>query len=109
MSLNADGFQGLELVRHQGIFEFAGLSGGTKEQLAAAVPLAIAIAELLAATRGLQIIILTCTPSDYDTLGATEIVLQPVTISSATTSDSAPSLPPPHSPPILAPSDFPDS
>ena len=79
MSLNADGFQGLELVRHQGIFEFAGLSGGTKEQLAAAVPLAIA--ELLAATRGLQIIILSCTPSDYVTLGATEIVLQPVTMS----------------------------
>ena len=75
MSLNADGFQGLELVRHQGIFEFAGLSGGTKEQLAAAVPLAIA--ELLAATRGLRIVILSGTPSDYDTLGATEIVRHP--------------------------------
>jgi hypothetical protein len=117
VSLNADGFQGLELARRQGIFEFSGLSGGTKEQLAAAVRLAIA--ELLAAdhddclplvfddafansdperihalqgmldlaaTRGLQIIILSCTPSDYDTLGATEIVLQPVAISSAPTS-----------------------
>lgn len=108
VSLNADGFEGLELARRQGNFKFDSLSGGTREQLAAAVRLAIA--ELLAAdhdgclplvfddaftnsdperirllqrmldraaNRGLQIIILSCTPSDYDTLGASEIVLQP--------------------------------
>ncbi|MBT3594852.1 MAG: hypothetical protein HN505_02660 [Verrucomicrobia bacterium] len=96
-------FKGIRLQRNtQGAFEFMSLSGGAREQVAAAVRLAIA--ELLAmdydnslpivfddafaysdpdrvqalqrmlytaADRGLQVIILTCNPSDYAGLGAT--------------------------------------
>jgi DNA repair exonuclease SbcCD ATPase subunit len=103
-------FGGLRLVRpaHEsaGAFDFPALSGGTREQLAAAVRLAMAevLAEahdgclpvifddafafsdpervqLLqrmldhAADRGLQIVILTCTPADYAALGAATISL----------------------------------
>lgn len=95
-------FQGIQLYRpgQVGAFDFSELSGGTREQVAAAVRLAVA--ELLAcdhdnslpivfddafaysdpdrvqslqcmldlaANRGLQIIILTCNPSDYALLG----------------------------------------
>lgn len=87
-------------------FEFDSLSGGTKEQVAAAVRLAMAeiIAAAhdgclpilfddafayadpgrvqalqsmlyLAASRGLQVIVLTCTPADYTGLGAAEVRL----------------------------------
>ncbi len=101
-------FTSIELVReaHAGSFPFDTLSGGTREQVAAAVRLAIA--ELLAAgfdgtlpvvfddafahsdperikdlqrmldlavRNGLQVIILTCTPADYTTLGAPLIEL----------------------------------
>jgi hypothetical protein len=100
-------FTGLRLVRPQpdaGAFDFQNLSGGTCEQLAAAVRLATA--EVLAtahdgclpvvfddafafsdpervqtlqrmldqaSNRGLQIIILTCNPSDYAALGAADV------------------------------------
>jgi recombinational DNA repair ATPase RecF len=106
MTLDAGRFQGLELVRPGGLFTFDDLSGGTREQVAAAVRLAMA--ELLAAdhdgclpmvfddafthsdpdrvlalqrmldlaaARGLQVIILTCTPSDYASLGAAPVLL----------------------------------
>lgn len=98
----------VELVRegHDGSFPFDALSGGTREQVASAVRLAIAellaadfdgtlpvvfddafansdprrIRELqrmldLGARKGLQIIILTCTPDDYAALGADFIEL----------------------------------
>ena len=108
MTLAGGSFTGLELVRPGGPFDFSSLSGGTREQLAAAVRLAMAelLAENhsgclpvvfddaftnsdpdrvlalqrmldLAASRGLQIIVLTCTPSDYTTLGARSILLEP--------------------------------
>jgi len=101
-------FRRIELMRSDegGAISFARLSGGTQEQVAAAVRLAIA--ELLAAghdgslpvvfddafaysdpervhtlqrmldlgaERGLQIIVLTCNPSDYAGLGARQITL----------------------------------
>lgn len=98
----------IELVRDSrtGTFAFDALSGGTREQVAAAVRLAIAellaegfdgslpvvfddafansdpqrVKELqrmldLATRNGLQVIILTCTPADYATLGATMVEL----------------------------------
>ncbi len=92
----------------RGAIAFAELSGGTKEQVAAAMRLALAevlaadhggclpvvfddafafsdpdrVQTLqrmldLAATRGLQVIVLTCTPSDYRALGAHECPLTP--------------------------------
>ncbi|MDF1851859.1 MAG: AAA family ATPase [Verrucomicrobiales bacterium] len=97
---------GWTMTRDQGTFEFADLSGGTREQVAAAVRLALA--EILAADhggtlpvvfddaftnsdpsriqslqsmldlascKGLQIILLTCTPEDYISLGARTIPL----------------------------------
>lgn len=101
-------FKAIELARSSqaGAMAFDALSGGTREQVAAAVRLAIA--ELLAAehdgalpvvfddafaysdpervqvlqrmldlgaTRGLQIIVLTCNPSDYAALGAHQAIL----------------------------------
>ncbi|WP_193211148.1 AAA family ATPase [Luteolibacter marinus] len=105
---NTGDFFGLELVRPNGPFQFEELSGGTKEQLAAAVRLAMA--ELLAeqhggclpvvfddaftnsdteriaglqrmldfaAGRGLQLIVLTCAPVDYASLGAHSTLLEP--------------------------------
>ncbi|MEZ5277100.1 MAG: AAA family ATPase [Opitutaceae bacterium] len=101
-------FKAIELVRSSqaGATAFDALSGGTREQVAAAVRLAIA--ELLAAehdgvlpvvfddafaysdpqrvqvlqrmldlgaTRGLQVIVLTCNPSDYAALGARQVIL----------------------------------
>jgi DNA repair exonuclease SbcCD ATPase subunit len=105
--LEGEKFGGLELVRRGSeTFGFELLSGGTREQLAAAVRLAIA--EILAADhdgclpvifddafsfsdpervqalqrmldhaakRGLQIIVLTCTPADYAAFGAAELRL----------------------------------
>jgi len=103
-----DGFQSCRLVRpdQPGAEEFGDLSGGTREQVAAAVRLAVA--ELLCvdhdgclpvvfddsfaysdpdrvrilqrmldlgAAHGLQIIVLSCNPSDYASLGAHEITL----------------------------------
>jgi DNA repair exonuclease SbcCD ATPase subunit len=105
--LEGDKFGGLELVRRgSDAFGFENLSGGTREQLAAAVRLAMAeilaadhdgclpvlfddafafsdpdrVQTLqrmldLAASRGLQIIVLTCTPADYAAFGAGEVRL----------------------------------
>lgn len=117
---NTGEFFGLELVRPGGPFQFDDLSGGTKEQLAAAVRLAMA--ELLAeehggclpvvfddaftnsdaerigglqrmldfaAGRGLQVIVLTCAPVDYASLGARSIALEPPR-PSQTVSESSP-------------------
>ena len=108
--LEEDRFGGLDLVRPDrglGQVAFDSLSAGTREQLAAAVRLAMAevlaedhdrclpvvfddaftnsdperIATLQrmldrAANRGLQIIILSCTPSDYASLGAQTMLLR---------------------------------
>ena len=96
-------------IQHRGMprFPFQSLSGGAKEQVAAAVRLATAeilasahndclpilfddsfaysdrerIESLqsmldLAATRGLQVIVLSCTPADYMGFGASETLLQ---------------------------------
>ena len=103
--------KGIELVRStdEGATSFESLSGGTKEQLSAAVRLAVT--ELLAAdhdhslpivfddafaysdpervntlqrmldlgaSRGLQVIVLSCNPSDYASLGAKHVTLAPV-------------------------------
>jgi DNA repair exonuclease SbcCD ATPase subunit len=108
VSFENHGFKSIELARSDdgGTISFARLSGGTREQVAAAVRLAIA--ELLAtghdgslpvvfddafaysdpervqtlqrmldlgAARGLQIIVLTCNPSDYAGLGARQVAL----------------------------------
>jgi DNA repair exonuclease SbcCD ATPase subunit len=105
VQLSDTGIEGLELVRpNTPSFSFGTLSGGAREQTAAAVRLALAEilatdhdgclpilfddafayadrerVELLqrmldlAALRGLQVIVLTCTPSDYSGLGAAEI------------------------------------
>lgn len=103
-------FQGIELIRsgHAGAISFDSLSGGTQEQVAAAVRMAVAevlaadhggslpvvfddafansdperiqsVQRMLdyAATRGLQVIVLTCNPSDYAALGARQIRLSP--------------------------------
>jgi DNA repair exonuclease SbcCD ATPase subunit len=107
VQLSDSGIEGFELVRSgDSSFSFATLSGGAREQTAAAVRLALAeilaadhegclpilfddafaysdperIQSLqrmldLAATRGIQIIVLTCTPGDYSALGAGEIRL----------------------------------
>lgn len=104
VQLSDSGIESLELVRlGDPAFSFASLSGGAKEQVAAAVRLALAeilaadhdgclpiifddafaysdpdrIQALqrmldLAAVRGLQIIVLTCTPGDYLSFGANE-------------------------------------
>jgi DNA repair exonuclease SbcCD ATPase subunit len=103
-------FSGLQLVRPAqgvGAVAFDSLSGGAREQVAAAVRLAMAevlcndhhgclpvifddafaysdperVHTLqsmlyLAASRGLQVIVLTCAPSDYAALGATHIALR---------------------------------
>lgn len=108
--LGDQGFSGLELVRPQhlggGALAFESLSGGTREQAAAAVRLAMAevlapahggtlpvvfddafaysdaarLPQLqnmldLAASRGLQVILLTCAPGDYASLGAVGVAL----------------------------------
>ena len=110
VSLTNDGLAGLKVSRPTaggGAFDFGSLSGGTKEQVAAACRLAMA--ELLAdgdaclpivfddaftnsdperihavqrvldlgARRGLQIIVLSCNPQDYGLLGAKAIDLTP--------------------------------
>jgi AAA domain len=107
VNLSDSGIAGIELLRPGfPAFPFANLSGGAKEQVAAATRLAMAeilaadhdgclpilfddafayadrdrVAALqrmldLAARRGLQIILLTCTPSDYSALGAHEVRL----------------------------------
>lgn len=108
VSFEDNSFKSIQLVRslQGGATSFDSLSGGTREQVAAAVRLAIA--ELLAAdhegslpvafddsfaysdpervrtlqrmldlgaSRGLQIIVLTCNPSDYAALGACQVIL----------------------------------
>ena len=107
VKLAEGGIEGFELVRGDDqTFGFDTLSGGAREQVAAAVRLALAeilaadhdgclpvvfddafaytdperVQALqrmldLAARRGLQVILLTCTPADYLALGATEIRL----------------------------------
>ncbi|MCU0796788.1 MAG: AAA family ATPase [Akkermansiaceae bacterium] len=109
VQLGESGIGDLELIRPGSpACPFAALSGGTREQCAAAVRLALAeilaadhdgclpvifddafaysdparIRSLqrmldLAATRGLQIIVLTCTPADYSAFGAAELRLNP--------------------------------
>lgn len=113
--LEGSQLRGIEIVRPDrdlGAFEFSTLSAGTREQLSAAVRLAMAelLAEDhdgclpvvfddafansdpervkalqrmldLAAERGLQVIILSCSPGDYLSLGAKTISL--VTVSAA--------------------------
>lgn len=126
-------FFGLEIVRPEqesGAIAFDSLSAGAKEQMAAAVRLAMAevlaeshddclpvvfddafansdpdrVATLQrmldrAANQGLQIIVLSCTPSDYAALGAKTIHLKP----EATSRLHAAGAPPTalHQPPIL--------
>ena len=112
VALDNNAFSGLQ-ISHSGtgaaVFGFEKLSGGAKEQVAAAYRLAMA--ELLAAdfdgclpivfddafaysdpervnklqrmldlaaSRGLQIIVLTCTPLDYAGLGAKQVILERV-------------------------------
>jgi hypothetical protein len=109
LTLENNVFTGLQLIRpgqQFGGFEFGSLSGGAREQLGAAVRLAMAevlaqghdgclplvfddafaysdpdrVQTLqrmldLAAARGLQIIILTCNPSDYAALGANQVIM----------------------------------
>jgi hypothetical protein len=109
VTLGDDGFTGLQLVRPTqggGAVPFDSLSGGTREQVAAGVRLAMAevlaadhngclpvvfddafaysdperVQTLqrmldLAASRKLQIIVLTCNPSDYAALGASQTLL----------------------------------
>ena len=104
VNLADTGITGLDLIRPgDPAFGFATLSGGAKEQVAAAVRLAMAeilasdhdgclpilfddafaytdparVQSLqrmldLAALRGLQVIVITCTPADYSALGAAE-------------------------------------
>lgn len=108
--LAENAFSGLQLVRPThggGAVPFDSLSGGAREQVAAAVRLAMAevlcsdrhgclpvifddafaysdperVQTLqrmlyLAASRGLQVIVLTCTPSDYAALGAKHVTLR---------------------------------
>lgn len=116
VTLADNAFTGLQLIRPSqggGATSFGTLSGGAREQMAAAVRLAMAEVLAadhdgclplvfddafaysdpervqilqrmldLAASRGLQIIILTCNPSDYAALGARQVPLrQELTIS----------------------------
>jgi hypothetical protein len=110
VALVENSFSGLQLVRPMhggGALQFDTLSGGAREQVAAAMRLAMAevlaadhdgclpvvfddafaysdpdrVQTLqrmldLAAARGLQVIVLTCTPSDYSALGAQAISLR---------------------------------
>jgi len=110
VEMDDSGFTGLRLCRPgfgAGTVDFEALSGGAREQTAAAVRLAMAevlaadfdeclplvfddafaysdprrVIELqrmldLAATRGLQVIVLTCNPADYAALGARTVTLQ---------------------------------
>jgi len=110
VDLENNDFTGLRLSRPNSggvLFAFDTLSGGAKEQTAAAVRLAMAevlagdyggclpvifddafaysdperVNQLqrmldLAATRGLQVIVLTCNPADYASLGAKPIMLK---------------------------------
>jgi DNA repair exonuclease SbcCD ATPase subunit len=113
VTFDGGAFKGLHLVRPgtEQAFPFDALSGGTREQLAAAVRLATAellaanhggslpvvfddsfafsdpdrVRDLqrmldLAAARGLQVIVLTCNPSDYAPLGARLTVLSPAPV-----------------------------
>jgi hypothetical protein len=107
---NNNALTGIQLVRGQqsAALDFATLSSGAREQVAAAVRLAVAevlaadhggslpvvfddafayadpsrVKTLqrmldLAATRGLQVILLSCNPTDYATLGAKTTLLKP--------------------------------
>ncbi|MCC5795675.1 MAG: AAA family ATPase [Chromatiales bacterium] len=109
LAVEGTGFKDLQVYRADRAdtaFSFDALSGGTREQVSAALRLAIAevlaadhdgclpvvfddaftnadperIRQLqrmldLAATRGLQVIVLTCTPRDYSRFGAREIAI----------------------------------
>lgn len=111
VSYEDEGFTGLQLTRGDlggATFTFDSLSGGAREQTAAAVRLAMAellagdhggclpvvfddafaysdperVNQLqrmldLAASRGLQVIVLTCNPADYAALGAHTISIKP--------------------------------
>ncbi len=116
-----EGFAGLALVRGFSTVPFEALSGGTREQVAAAARLALAeilAADFggclpvcfddafayadpdrvkvlqtmldLAASRGLQIIILSCNPTDYRSLGAREVLLSRPTLPVAPLSGDSP-------------------
>jgi len=108
INISEAGIEGLDLIRpNDPAFSFETLSGGAKEQVAAAVRLAMA--EILAAdhndclpivlddafaytdpdrvqvlqrmldlaaSRGLQIIVLSCNPADYSAFGAREVRLK---------------------------------
>ena len=108
VNLTDSGIEGIDLIRSgDPSFGFVTLSGGAKEQVAAAVRLAMAeilaadydgclplvfddafaysdpdrIHALqrmldLAASRGLQVIVLTCTPADYISFGAKFVLLE---------------------------------
>lgn len=115
-------FKGIQLVRpeHAGALSFYVLSGGTREQVAAAVRLAMAevlaadhggslpvvfddsfafsdsnrVQNLqrmldLAATRGLQVIVLTCNPSDYASLGARQTIFSPASVHAVSANNGA--------------------
>ncbi len=108
VTLKDQAFESLRLARPEGTFDFTDLSGGAREQAAAAFRLATAeiladnfggtlplvfddaftnsdpdrVQALqrmldLAASRGLQIIVLTCNPADYSGLGAETIKITP--------------------------------
>jgi len=116
-------FKGIRIVRpeHAGALSFDVLSGGTREQVAAAVRLAIAeilaadhggslpvifddsfafsdpnrVQTLqrmldLAAARGLQVIVLSCNPSDYAALGARQAIFAPGSVQAADPPPAAP-------------------
>lgn len=123
VTLGEGAFTGMHLIRSgngAGAMSFGNLSGGAREQVAAAVRLAMAevlagdhgdclpvvfddafaysdperVKTLqrmldLAANRGLQVIVLTCTPSDYVGLGARQVLLR----APSTTIDSDSRLP----------------
>lgn len=116
VALVENSFGGLQLVRSAdggGAQPFETLSGGAREQVAAAMRMAMAevlapdyggclpivfddafaysdpnrvqtVQRMLdlAATHGLQVIVLTCTPSDYSALGARTFSIQPARVPS---------------------------
>jgi hypothetical protein len=124
VDLESNEFTGLRLSRSgfgNSPFEFDDLSGGTREQTAAAVRLAMAevlaadhggclpvvfddafayadperVNQLqrmldLAATRGLQVVVLTCNPYDYASLGAKTVTLRPERFVASNSSNPVP-------------------
>jgi DNA repair exonuclease SbcCD ATPase subunit len=124
--LTDNAFSGLQIFRpgkEVGAIRFDSLSGGTKEQVAAAMRLALAevlaadhdgclpvvfddafaysdpdrVQALqrmldLAAARHMQVIVLTCTPSDYSSLGANTVFLRPTATTAMPRSARVPDL-----------------